>query len=149
MVRGAKDLNPVPDSAARDTSLDWHIGNRIRIRRVLLGMTMRELAEVLHITHAQLQYYESGSNRLSASTLYNIATALGLSIEYFFQGWPPSDDPAARRAASDSSHETLTADRDGRTQKEVRLLIQAFQRVGDPKNRAALLDLMPEASPEG
>lgn len=74
--------------------------------------------------------------------LYNIATALGVPVEYFFQSWPPSDDPAARRAASDSSHEALTTDRDGRTQKEVRLLIQAFQRVGDPKNRTALLDLV-------
>lgn len=142
MARSAKDSNPVPDSAARDNSLDWHIGSRIRVRRILLGMTMRELAQTLHITHAQLQYYESGSNRLSASMLYNIATALGLPIGYFFQGWPPSDASVARREASDSSHEALTTDRDGRTQKEVRLLIQAFQRVSDPKSRATVLDLV-------
>ena len=142
MVRSVKDTNPVHDSAARDTSLEWHIGNRIRIRRVLLGMTMQQLAQTLHITHAQLQYYENGSNRLSASMLYNIAMALGLPIEYLFQGWPPSDDSAARREASDSSHETLTTDRDGRSQREVRLLIQAFQRVSDPKSRATVLDLV-------
>ena len=108
-------------------------------------MTMRDLAQALHITHTQLQYYETGSNQLSASMLYNLATILGMPVEYFFEGWPPSenpDDSATRRTADDLGNEVLTTDRAGRSHREVRLLIQAFARIGDPKDRAALLDLV-------
>lgn len=64
--------------------LDTHIGARIRFRRSLIGISQAKLAECIGITFQQLQKYERGINRVSASRLYQISKALGVSIQYFY-----------------------------------------------------------------
>ena len=67
-------------------SVDIHVGKRLRHRRWMVGMTQGELADALGIRFQQVQKYETGSNRVSASRLWDIAQALGVPIAYFFQG---------------------------------------------------------------
>ncbi len=71
--------------------IDVHVGDRVRRRRRALGVSQEQLAEKLKLTFQQVQKYERGANRVSASKLYQIATALQASIAYFFEGLP---DPA-------------------------------------------------------
>ena len=71
--------------------IDMHVGERIRRRRRALGVSQDRLAEQLGLTFQQVQKYERGANRVSASKLYQIARALQASIPYFFEGLP---DPA-------------------------------------------------------
>jgi transcriptional regulator with XRE-family HTH domain len=71
--------------------VDVHVGDRIRRRRRALGISQDKLAESLGLTFQQVQKYERGANRVSASKLYQIARALQASIPYFFDGLP---DPA-------------------------------------------------------
>lgn len=66
--------------------VDAHVGKRIRHRRWMIGMTQQTLADKVGIKFQQIQKYETGMNRVSASRLWDIADALGVSIGFFFEG---------------------------------------------------------------
>jgi len=66
--------------------IDIHVGRRLRTRRRLLGLTQQSLANAVSIRFQQIQKYESGANRISASRLWSLAKALEVSITYFFEG---------------------------------------------------------------
>lgn len=66
--------------------VDTHVGRRLRARRRLLGLTQEKLAQAVSIRFQQIQKYESGANRISASRLWSLAKALDVSVSYFFEG---------------------------------------------------------------
>lgn len=66
--------------------VDAHVGKRIRHRRWMIGMTQQQLADKVGIKFQQIQKYETGMNRVSASRLWDIADALGVTISFFFEG---------------------------------------------------------------
>lgn len=66
--------------------VDVHVGKRIRHRRWLIGMTQQQLAEKVGIKFQQIQKYETGANRVSASRLWDISDALGVDVSFFFEG---------------------------------------------------------------
>ncbi|MDR9394456.1 helix-turn-helix domain-containing protein [Roseovarius sp. SYSU LYC5161] len=66
--------------------VDVHVGKRIRHRRWLVGMTQQQLAENVGIKFQQIQKYETGANRVSASRLWDIADALDVDVSFFFAG---------------------------------------------------------------
>lgn len=66
--------------------VDVHVGKRIRHRRWLVGMTQQQLAERVGIKFQQIQKYETGANRVSASRLWDIADALEVPVSFFFEG---------------------------------------------------------------
>jgi transcriptional regulator with XRE-family HTH domain len=68
--------------------IDIHVGKRIRIRRLLLGMNQMTLADALDLTFQQVQKYEGGANRVSASRLSDMAEILSVPISYFFADLP-------------------------------------------------------------
>lgn|SRR5690606_34796334 len=70
--------------------VDRHVGIRIRERRISLGYTQQQLADIIGVTYQQAHKYERGINRVSAGRLYKIAAVLGVPISYFFEGL---DDP--------------------------------------------------------
>lgn len=66
--------------------VDLHVGKQLRQRRWLLGMTQQQLAQAVGIRFQQVQKYESGANRVSASRLWDLAKALNAPVTYFFEG---------------------------------------------------------------
>ena len=66
--------------------VDSHVGKRVRHRRKLLGMTQQQLARSVGIRFQQIQKYESGTNRISASRLWDLSSALQVPVAYFFEG---------------------------------------------------------------
>lgn len=66
--------------------VDVHVGKRVRHRRWMVGMTQQQLADKVGIKFQQIQKYETGMNRISASRLWDIADALGVAISFFFEG---------------------------------------------------------------
>ena len=74
--------------------VDVHVGKRIRHRRWLVGMTQQQLAEAVGIKFQQIQKYETGANRVSASRLWDIAEALDVDISFFFEGLGKEDEVA-------------------------------------------------------
>jgi transcriptional regulator with XRE-family HTH domain len=71
-------------------AVDEHIGRRVRERRLEIGLSQVQLAEILGVTFQQIQKYEKGINRVAASRLYEMTEALEVYITYFFEGLPTS-----------------------------------------------------------
>ena len=78
--------------------VDLHVGSRIRLRRKILGVSQERLADALGLTFQQVQKYERGANRISASKLYEAAEALGVPLNVFFDGLSPTSSPDAPSA---------------------------------------------------
>jgi transcriptional regulator with XRE-family HTH domain len=113
--------------------IDRLVGSRMRVRRMLIGMSQEQLGEALGITVPQVQKYEKGVNRIGASRLHKIAGVLDVPVTYFFEahdGTGAAD--AGERIRPDPS---LFADRD-----TIAIAI-AFSRIASPEVRRALLDL--------
>ncbi|MGE5269292.1 MAG: helix-turn-helix domain-containing protein [Thiohalocapsa sp.] len=72
--------------AARTQDIDHHVGARVRERRIMLGLTQQQLADLIGVTYQQAHKYERGINRVSAGRLYEIAQVLSVPVGYFFDG---------------------------------------------------------------
>ena len=84
----------------RAQNIDRHIGARLRLRRIMTGLTQQTLADLIGVTYQQEHKYESGVNRISAGRLYLIARVLGVEVAYFFeglQGDPPNEPTPQQR----------------------------------------------------
>jgi transcriptional regulator with XRE-family HTH domain len=108
--------------------VDVHVGKRIRQRRWLVGMTQQKLAEAVGIKFQQIQKYETGANRVSASRLWDIADALGVDISFFFEGL--KDDDAQANGASDN---LVPADMLG--DKEAMDLVRSYYAIPENQRR--------------
>jgi transcriptional regulator with XRE-family HTH domain len=79
-------------------AIDVHVGGRVKLRRVLIGMSQEALGEKLGLTFQQVQKYEKATNRISASRLYQISEALGVPVQFFFDDLPGKASDAANIA---------------------------------------------------
>lgn len=79
--------------------VDVHVGKRVRHRRWLIGMTQQQLAEQVGIKFQQIQKYETGANRVSASRLWDIADTLGVPVSFFFEGLEEAQKPENAKSA--------------------------------------------------
>lgn len=71
---------------SRAKEVDRYVGGRIRERRIMMGLTQQEMAELIGVTYQQAHKYERGINRVSAGRLFDIAQALGVPVSHFFDG---------------------------------------------------------------
>lgn len=81
-----------PRGRARPQDIDRWVGARMRERRIMLGLTQQQMADLIGVTYQQAHKYEKGINRIAAGRLYHVAHALGVDVSYFFEGL---DDDAA------------------------------------------------------
>jgi transcriptional regulator with XRE-family HTH domain len=124
--------------------IDRHVGSRVRMRRILLGMSQEKLGEALELTFQQVHKYETGMNRISASRLQKISTALNAPPAFFFDGVPVADTTSSSESvASDAagpSNSTYVLD--FISTSEGRHLNKAFARIQAPKIRSSIIDLV-------
>jgi transcriptional regulator with XRE-family HTH domain len=83
---------------SRALDVDHYVSLRIRQRRIMLGLTQQQMAELIGVTYQQAHKYETGINRISAGRLYQIAQALGVDIGYFFEDVDPEHKAKPRQA---------------------------------------------------
>ena len=107
--------------------VDVHVGKRIRQRRWLTGMTQQKLAELVGIKFQQIQKYETGANRVSASRLWDIADALGVPVSFFFEGL--NAEEVADGPAVDGLPADLMAD------KEAMELVRSYYAIPENQRR--------------
>jgi len=107
--------------------VDVHVGKRIRHRRWLVGMTQQQLAEHVGIKFQQIQKYETGANRVSASRLWDISNALQVTISFFFERIEDSEN--AQKGAETSAPADLMAD------KEALDLIRSYYAIPENQRR--------------
>ena len=82
----ADDDMTAPRPSARASAADRHVGTRIRERRIMLGLSQQQLAQMIGVTYQQAHKYERGLNRISAGRLYEIAQVLSVPVSWFFEG---------------------------------------------------------------
>jgi transcriptional regulator with XRE-family HTH domain len=119
---------------------DLHVGKRLRRRRRLLGLTQQQLAESIGIRFQQIQKYECGANRVTASRLYELAVALNVPVNYFFEGLQAAAAPAGASAPGAPANDRDLIAADVLSQKETLELIRAYYKLGE-RPRRRLLDL--------
>jgi len=115
-------------------AVDVHVGGRVRLRRRFLGLSQTELATAVGVTFQQVQKYERGFNRVSASKLYEIARVLKVPLSYFFEGFDGTTD------RGENGSDLSPADFLGTT--EGLALAEAFPRIRNEERRRKILDLI-------
>jgi transcriptional regulator with XRE-family HTH domain len=136
MVQTQIEKTTQPRRSKTEVDIDRRVGARLRERRLLLGMSQQQLAEALGITFQQVQKYENGANRISASRLWDICRRLEAPIEWFFGAEPGAGRPQLRAAEGDlAKRETLE-------------LVRNYFTIRDPEIRRALIGLARAAGAE-
>jgi transcriptional regulator with XRE-family HTH domain len=127
--RGSRRANPI----------DVHVGARVRLRRMLLGMSQEKLGEHLGLTFQQIQKYEKGINRIGASRLFDLSQVLGVPVQFFYEelavGGAHGAAGFAERPAESYAVEFLGS-------REGLELNKAFARISDPRVRRSIVDLV-------
>lgn len=117
---------------------DKHVGSRVRMRRMMLGMSQEKLGDALKLTFQQVQKYEKGANRIGASRLQQIAEALQVPVSFFFEGAPPGQgtSPGLAEAPPSAYVADFLATSDGLA------LIKAFVQIKDGRVRRRIVHLV-------
>jgi transcriptional regulator with XRE-family HTH domain len=119
--------------------IDKHVGARVRMRRMMIGMSQEKLGEKLGITFQQIQKYEKGTNRVGASRLQQIAHSLSVPPSFFFEGAPVPDSGNSGGFSEPSSPAYVS---DFLATSDGLALTKAFMKIKDPKVRRRIVDLV-------
>lgn len=123
--------------------IDVHVGSRVRLRRMLVGMSQERLGDMLGLTFQQVQKYEKGANRIGASRLYQISQILGVSVQFFFDDMPVPEGSEAEGFAEGQGSPYVM---DFVSSAEGLQLNRAFTRIDKPAVRKKLLELVKSLS---
>src|SRR6201989_816999 len=118
--------------------VDKYVGSRVRMRRIMLGMSQEKLGEALGLTFQQVQKYEKGTNRVGASRIQQIAEILQVPVSFLFEGGPTGTAKidGMGEGPSPSYISDFLATSEGLT------LTRAFTRISDAKLRRSIVDLV-------
>jgi transcriptional regulator with XRE-family HTH domain len=118
--------------------IDKHVGSRVRMRRMMLGMSQEKLGDSLGLTFQQVQKYEKGTNRIGASRLQQISNILQVPVSFFFDGAPRSEGHhgGMGEAPSPAYVSDFLATSDGLS------LTKAFMQIKNAKLRRRIVDLV-------
>lgn len=119
--------------------IDIHVGGRVRMRRLLLGMSQEKLGEKLGITFQQVQKYEKGTNRIGASRLFRISEVLGVPVSFFYDDLPGKSDGNVAGFAESRSESYVV---DFISSAEGLQLNKAFLKIHDPRVRRKVVELV-------
>jgi transcriptional regulator with XRE-family HTH domain len=133
-------LRKVPKKQANP--IDAQVGNRVRIRRMLIGMSQERLGDLLGLTFQQVQKYEKGVNRIGAGRLFEVSRILGVPIDFFYEGVGTGSDKAGFAEGSGPPVMEFVSSGEGLQ------LSLAFMKIKDPKVRKRVLDLVKSLAEE-
>ena len=122
--------------------IDIHVGERFKQRRTLLGLSQIQVADTLGITFQQIQKYEKGTNRVSASRLVDMANILDVNIMYFFDEMPASVSKQSPRLRANLMEDPFKDITDNpMTKRETLTLVRAYYKITDEKKRRSIITL--------
>jgi transcriptional regulator with XRE-family HTH domain len=123
-------------------AIDRHVGNRVRMRRKMQGMTQEKLGDALGLTFQQVQKYEKGTNRIGAGRLQHIASIQQVPISFFFEGAPGSSSSVLEDGPSSAYVSDFYATSDGLA------LTKAYMRIQNAKLRRCIVELVKQIAGE-
>ncbi len=130
--------------------VDVHVGARVRMRRMLLGMTQTDLGDALGLTFQQVQKYERGTNRISASRLCELSRVLNVSIDYFFEDMPTAVAAISPATKGRGKAQKLTGyEPDPMVKRETLELVRAFYKIEDVDVRKQVSQLIMTLGADG
>jgi transcriptional regulator with XRE-family HTH domain len=131
--------------ASSPDPIDVHVGSRVKLRRGLMNMSQTDLASVLGITFQQVQKYERGSNRVSASRLFHLSQILDVAVEFFFEGYNYKR-PGHAYGFAEAKQEDFTwleeEEGDLMERKETLELVRTYYQVQDETVRKNFLKML-------
>jgi transcriptional regulator with XRE-family HTH domain len=119
--------------------IDVHVGGRVRMRRMLIGMSQEKLGEQLGLTFQQVQKYEKGSNRISASRLYRMGEVLGVPVQFFYEELPEIKEGSAAGVTAGAGEAAIM---EFLASSEGLQLNKAFSAIADGQVRRKLVELV-------
>ena len=128
-----------------NNAIDMHVGKRVRLRRTLLGMSQEQLGVTLNLTSQQVQKYESGTNRISASRLWDLSQILDVSIGYFFEDMSSQTKLASPRKANINSKKIFldqAIERDPMAKRETLELVRTYYSISQPHVRKRISEMI-------
>jgi len=120
--------------------VDTHVGSRVRLRRMLLGMSQERLGDSMGLTFQQVQKYEKGVNRIGASRLFQISKILDVPIQFFFEEAPNLGNGKQPQGMAEPESEAFILE--FLNSREGLELNRAFVKIGDAKVRKTIVDLV-------
>ena len=117
--------------------IDKYVGSRVRMRRIMLGMSQEKLGDALGLTFQQIQKYEKGTNRVGASRIQQISEILQVPVSFLFEGGPTSN---SGNGFGEGTSPTYVSD--FLATSEGLALTRAFTRIADSKLRRSIVDLV-------
>ena len=120
--------------------VDVHVGARVRMRRTLMGLSQEKLGEAIGLTFQQIQKYERGSNRISASRLFQFSQILNVPVPFFFEDMTEEVKETGGRRTTTAG--PTPNENDPLTRRETLELVRAYYGIGDPKSREAFRKLV-------
>ena len=122
--------------------IDVHVGNRVRLRRTLLGISQQTLAEALGLTFQQVQKYEKGANRVSSSRLFDMARVLDVPVPYFFEEMEASvKEQTPSKLMGAKKLPVVDQEKDPMARRETFELVRAYYKIVDPAIRKRVFEL--------
>lgn len=137
-----KDASGDERNSRRPNPMDAHVGSRVRLRRMLLGMSQEKLGESLGLTFQQVQKYEKGVNRIGASRLFDLSKVLGVPVQFFFDQAPGTEQPIDGHAPGFAESGADGYIVDFLSTREGLELNKAFVRIKDPRVRRSIVELI-------
>lgn len=128
-----------------NNAVDMHVGKRVRLRRTLLGMSQEQLGTELNITFQQVQKYERGANRISASRLWDIGQILDVPINYFFDDMTENTMQSSPRRISRGGEIPDLADeqiKDPMARRETLELVRTYYSIEKPLVRKRISEMV-------
>ncbi len=121
--------------------VDVHVGARVRMRRAFLGMSQTSLGEAIGLTFQQVQKYERGANRISASRLFALSRVLDVPVEYFFDDMPTAVAASSPAQGGGKAKKPPSYKPDPMATRETMELVRAYYKITDPEIRKHLFEM--------
>lgn len=122
--------------------IDIHVGERVRLRRTLLGMSQEKLGAAIGLTFQQIQKYERGLNRIGSSRLWSISQVLNVPVSFFFEDMDENIIGDSAQISGLSEDKKSLVEIDPMNRKQTLELVRAFYRISDPKAANLILELV-------
>ena len=121
--------------------VDIHVGQRLRLRRTIMGMSQEALGNAIGVTFQQIQKYERGTNRMGSSRLYEFARILNVPVSYFFEEYKA---PSANQPNSEglSEQEIPAFDHEQISSRETMEMMRAYYKIGSASARKRVFELI-------
>lgn len=146
LVDKATGTDAKPSNVKKPNPVDVHVGSRVRLRRMLLGMSQEKLGDQLGLTFQQVQKYEKGINRIGASRLFQLSKILEVNVQFFFDEVAAEENAGTASGFAEGGGDGLVFEL--LNSREGLELNRAFAKISNPRVRRRVIELVRSISDE-